>query len=774
MRYIYDLKQLPTEEMQYAGGKAHSLAVMIRDLGLNVPEGFVLLSRGTDGQDLLPEASDELDQLISSLSDKYTYAVRSSAINEDGKNSSFAGQYETMTDVRAEDVKEAVLSVISSAGSARVAEYTGSFNEEDKGIAVVIQRFVRPEMAGVVFTSDVISGRDSYMTGNFVRGEGELLVSGVSDAEQFRMYSVKYRYEGPEDMKRYAGKLFKACMKIRQHYKVPMDIEWAVSAGKVYILQARPITTLRRLDMDTYRVNGSLSGYKMLTRTNVGEIFMEPVSPMTFSVLEKINEMLGLPDWLDNICGQPYMNISVMCSLLVSFGKTPAQAFDAVRDLVGNVPEAIEVPISPFDRKAFLKNIKALLFPENKSKLNRRQKRKMVRDMDQISRDLISDIGGITDNEGLIRMWEDVLIPRLNDGLASILAECGTSMIPLFSTRKKITDLAGPDMANSLCGGCLGIIDSMKPLLLIEDVIAGRITGDEYMETVGHRSVSEMELMEPRPYEIPGYLDSLIEEHRKSNIDLHEMQRQQEQKFKDALASFKAKYPSRSKWIDRELSKFRHANDFREEIRSKGVRIFCVFREFLKKAGEINGTGDGIFMLTYNEVFELLRGNNEVKRFIAARRETFDRYRKYPVFPSLILGGFDPDTWLADGNRRSDLYCADMEHDREDLSADIKGFPGARGKVTGRVRVVGSIGGIGEIEEGDILVTTATNVGWTLVFSKVSGIVTDIGAPLSHAAIVAREFGIPAVVGCGNATTVLHTGDMVELDGAEGTVRIIK
>ena len=77
---------------------------------------------------------------------------------------------------------------------------------------------------------------------------------------------------------------------------------------------------------------------------------------------------------------------------------------------------------------------------------------------------------------------------------------------------------------------------------------------------------------------------------------------------------------------------------------------------------------------------------------------------------------------------------------------------------------------IDQIEKGEILVTVATNIGWTLAFPKVSAIITDIGAPLSHAAIVAREFGIPAVVGCGNATTVLKTGDIIEVDGSRGTV----
>ena len=105
---------------------------------------------------------------------------------------------------------------------------------------------------------------------------------------------------------------------------------------------------------------------------------------------------------------------------------------------------------------------------------------------------------------------------------------------------------------------------------------------------------------------------------------------------------------------------------------------------------------------------------------------------------------------------------------------DVKGFAGASGRVTARVRVVKDVSSIDEIQKGEILVTLATNVGWTPVFPKVAAIVTDIGAPLSHAAIVAREFGIPAVVGCGNATTVLKTGDLVTVDGGSGTVRKVK
>ena len=145
----------------------------------------------------------------------------------------------------------------------------------------------------------------------------------------------------------------------------------------------------------------------------------------------------------------------------------------------------------------------------------------------------------------------------------------------------------------------------------------------------------------------------------------------------------------------------------------------------------------------------------------------------------LIVGRFDPQAWMQDPERRSDFYldetamaeqAASMGGSGAMVSSDVKGFPGATGRITGTVRVITDVSDIDQIEQGDILVTVSTNIGWTLVFPRVSAIVTDIGAPLSHAAIVAREFGIPAVVGCGNATTVLKTGDRVVVDGAAGTV----
>ena len=460
---------------------------------------------------------------------------------------------------------------------------------------------------------------------------------------------------------------------------------------------------------------------------------------------------------------------------------TRENAYKNVRDLVGEIPEGVAIPVSPFDTKAFKKNLWKLLFPKNRSKLTKKQMHEMVENLHGISEDLISQVKKIDNNEELMKFWDDVLMPNLSDGLASIMAESGMSLVPLFTLRKNITEIAGEDMANRLLGGSLGTLDCMKPTLLLEDVAEGRMTREEYIRICGHRSADEMELMAPRPYENPSFLDDLLKDRASNSSNLHEMQARQKAAYEEALAEFKKKYPSKSRWIDKNIAKFIHANAFREDIRSKGVRIFCVFREYCLKAGALNGLGDDIFMLGYPEMFALLKGDASAVQYIPARKENFTRYLSYPSFPNLVIGRFDPEKWLADPDRRYDVFISGQDASKGasdgtsagDPESVVKGFAGAAGVVTGTVRVIEDVSRIDELCEGEILVTRATNIGWTIAFHKVSAIVTDIGAPLSHAAIVAREFGIPAVVGCRNATTVLKTGDTVTVDGSAGTVKIV-
>jgi rifampicin phosphotransferase len=150
--------------------------------------------------------------------------------------------------------------------------------------------------------------------------------------------------------------------------------------------------------------------------------------------------------------------------------------------------------------------------------------------------------------------------------------------------------------------------------------------------------------------------------------------------------------------------------------------------------------------------------------------------RKIGSISTIIVGRFDPFRWAADPGRRSDIFNANSPATAWDTGrrAPIRDFAGALGIVEGTVRRLEHLDDGDQFQAGEILVATLTNIGWTPLFPRAAAIITDLGAPLSHAAIVARELGIPAVVGCGDATMRLKTGDRVRVNGGQGLVEILE
>jgi phosphohistidine swiveling domain-containing protein len=202
-----------------------------------------------------------------------------------------------------------------------------------------------------------------------------------------------------------------------------------------------------------------------------------------------------------------------------------------------------------------------------------------------------------------------------------------------------------------------------------------------------------------------------------------------------------------------------------------------VFRVWGLRLGNLTGLGEGAFFLTIDELLDLLDGQGAPTEAIPRRRRTYERYKALPPYPSLIRGRFDPFRWAADPNRRSDVYDSHGLLTTPTLEAPdanvILGMPGSAGEVTGLVRRLDHAEQGDQLRDGEILVTKQTNIGWTLFFARAGAIITEIGAPLSHAAVVARELGIPAVVNCGDATMRLKTGDKVRVDGTHGRVEIL-
>jgi pyruvate,water dikinase len=196
------------------------------------------------------------------------------------------------------------------------------------------------------------------------------------------------------------------------------------------------------------------------------------------------------------------------------------------------------------------------------------------------------------------------------------------------------------------------------------------------------------------------------------------------------------------------------------------------------RAGELTGLGEKIFLLTSDEVIDLLKEADVPIDSIPDRDATHAAYKALPPYPVVIRGKFDPFQWAADPDRRSDFF--DAYGTLYKLAADVRrenhivGVPGSAGQIEGVVRCLDSPDKWEQFQPNEILVTVQTNVGWTPIFTHASAVVTDVGAPLSHAAIVARELGIPAVVNCGDATMRLKTGDYVRVDGTNGVVEILR
>ncbi|MFQ5859177.1 MAG: PEP-utilizing enzyme [Anaerolineae bacterium] len=252
----------------------------------------------------------------------------------------------------------------------------------------------------------------------------------------------------------------------------------------------------------------------------------------------------------------------------------------------------------------------------------------------------------------------------------------------------------------------------------------------------------------------------------------------QRAKFDAAWQRFEARYPRRAKSMRRRIDQVAPRTRMREAARSEYTRDRWIVRAFAVRAGELAGLGDDIFFLTIDEVLDVLAGDETAVEYIPARRDTHERYRALPPYPSIIRGRFDPFQWAVDPSRRSDIFDAHAPIPtavrEDDGSHTIVGAAGAAGRAEGIVRRLDRPEEGEQLQEGEVLVAAQTDIAWTPLFPRASAIITDVGAPLSHAAIVARELGIPAVVGCGDATMRLRSGDRVRVDGGRGVVEILE
>ncbi|MEJ2709248.1 MAG: PEP/pyruvate-binding domain-containing protein [Anaerolineales bacterium] len=788
-------QSLSPDDLHLAGGKGAVLARLYR-AGFPVPPGFIVLPNAFRGAQLDESAWAQARSCLNALREKghVSFAVRSSAMQEDSSQVSFAGGFRSLIDVRSdEQIYQAILEVRRSSSSERVRVYSAARGlDPAQEMAVVVQALVASEISGVLFTADPLTGELSRMVGNFVHGQGEKLVSGDVDAQEFTIEKDSDLHDCPPELQPWIADLFVLGERLEQELGGPQDIEWAIAGGQLFVLQSRPITTLREMANRHDLWNDSLDGDFLWSNTNFGEAVSEVMTPLSWSVLRYV-----LEDWrflpgfhpVGNICGRPYLNISVFASLLQALGRSRQQMLDELSGtLYMRLPENIEIPLIPLSKRDLAAAIALSVQERIREWSGVRRLASLLADNPGWCDDARKEIQAAQSNAELLGLWRRKIAPHVRDTVWSVLGSVSQLTNFTIRLRRELTELVGAEDSDTLLTSLgaddhlddgAGLLASLGPVVGLAKVSKGSLSREAYLEAYGHRCQHEFELSVPRPAEDPVWLDQQLAQFERNRVDIEVMLKERSQVYEAAWARFCDRYPSKVKDMRRRIAQAGRLSLIREAARSEYTRDRWILRLFAVRAGKLTGLGDGIFYLLLGEVLDLLAGEATTStQDISSRRDLIEQFKSLPSYPSIIRGRFEPFDWAADPDRRSDFYDAialRMETiAREASGAVINGSPASAGRVQGCVRCLDRPEEGHQLLEGEILVTRQTNIAWMPLFPRLAAVVTDVGAPLSHAAIVARELGIPAVVGCGDATMRLKTGDSVIVDGGRGVVEILE
>ncbi|HEX6444415.1 MAG TPA: PEP/pyruvate-binding domain-containing protein [Streptosporangiales bacterium] len=745
--------------------------------------------------------------------DDVAVAVRSSATAEDLPDMSFAGQQDTYLNVRGQAaLLEAVRRCWASLWTARAIGYRArnGIAPDGIGLAVVVQELVAADAAGVMFTADPVTGSRDTVLVNAAWGLGEAVVGGQvtpdayavdrsstavvrSDVADKTVMTVRTdtgteERPVPEDRRaqrvladdqvvRLAG----IGLRIEALYGVPMDVEWAMRDGSCYVVQARPITNLGSAGAPTETWNDSLDGDYLWSNGNVGEAIPDVMTPISWSFIKIFFDHAmptsSVPGYLGygRIGGRFYMNLSMAAALAGAVGISMKRFRTLTEPVFGKLPPGVEIPRVPLPRLRLLR----LLVPRavrltGDVRRHRGRLPEYLASAAERSERLRARIAAVGDPCALADMWRAEIEPYLVEASTMLAVGTRSGGVAVLNAPKRLRRLVGEADATALVSGQRpgeANLASLGQLVGLAQLARGEIDRATFARRYGHRSVHEFEVSYARPGEDPAWIDRQLAAVRAQEHGVDELLARQEAARAAAWERLAHRRPRDVARARRWVAQWAKVARARENTRSEVIRSFWVLRAYVLRAAELTGRGDDLFFLSLEELLDVLRGSPAALAAVPGRRATYEHYRSLPAYPALIRGRFDPDRWAADPDRRTDFY--DVSGPQAPVSDTVTGFPGAAGVVEGVARVVPRVEDADELAAGEVLVTTVTNIGWTPVFPRAAAVVTDVGAPLSHAAIVARELGIPAVVGCGNATMRLHTGDRVRVDGGRGTVEVL-
>jgi pyruvate,water dikinase len=745
------------------------------------------------------------------LGDDVAVAVRSSATVEDRPGMSAAGQHDTYLNVRGEtDVLDAVRRCWASLWSARAIGYRVRRGIEpgDVSIAVVVQRLVPAEAAGVMFTTDPVGGAHDRVVVSANWGLGESVVAGdvtpdVAVIDRASGTLVSYQIGSKETMTvadgtatrvertppglrsaavlspDQAAELARVGLAIEKLYGEPTDIEWALATGELSVVQARPVTTGASGSAagPGEQWNDSLDGDYLWSNGNVGEALPDVMTPATWSFVELLMSRMTFPPSLPGyrgygrIGGRVYVNVSVSISLEALAGISPRRFAVLLGPVLGKLPPVEEIPRPRLPRwKAVRLMVPAAVTILRQPETDAGVPGRLAGPLRTAARRDRADHRRHGAGRPVARPG-----PAATRGGLRHARRCGDARHHAAVHSRQAGEAGRRGRLGLLFSGQQADgtpLASLGPVTGLARLARGEIDRDTFARRYGHRGPHEVELSIPRPAEDPAWIDDQLAALGDTARDADALLAGQEAARAAAWERLARLDPGKAAAARKLVARWAPVARDREAARSEVARSAWVARTWVRRAGELTGHDDDLFFLELPEIAGLLRGDRAPLATVAARRAAYDTYRALPPYPALIRGRFDPVRWAADPGRRSDYYDARAQTARPDDT--ITGFPGAAGVVEGTARILRTPEEAAQLGDGEILVARFTNIGWTPVFPRAAAVVTDVGAPLSHAAIVARELGIPAVVGCGNATMRLHTGDQVRVDGGHGTVEVLQ
>jgi phosphohistidine swiveling domain-containing protein len=787
----------PGFDVSRAGKKAGNLHLMAV-AGFAVPSGFVVFP----DEDVSAIDDGALADLVAKVGG-FPVAVRSSGLLEDLAGASFAGQYETFLGVEGVgQLRARIEECRASAKSERVRTYLQKNGLDPAGalVSVLVQRMVDARAAGVGFSIHPITGREEHALVECVRGLGEKLVSGhaapsryVLDLATGGIVEVEQGADGAELSKGEAVQVARALLDLQAHFHSPQDIELAIDrAGKLWLLQSRPITRIHwRTDVDE------------LTNADFkdGGISARVCTPMMYSLyrdafqgsMQRYFETLklgkGQERWIASYYGRGYWNASAVKRALANVPGFDEEKFD--RDLGIQKDYGAAGPhVVPTDARTMLRAAPVAIALEREY---RHQLRAVLRFGSRFRRerskwlDRILAFAQTSDGVffgDLTRVVRELHL-KTEQAYFTTIYNNQNMQSDFKNAIAKLDETTGrPTQLALLMSGLDDIrhMDVQRGFVELHRVAkAHGLASPEWSRALesflaehGFHADAELELTCPRWSEDPSRVVAHVERALSAGVEPADPDRtvaSQRKQFEDEVRAIEGLVASRLVWRVRfagfrsRLERARRYLSAREEMREYSTQVYALVRAYVLEAGRRFAkrgdlaAGADVFMLFSEEMIDLAQGALSAPRAretANVRRKLYDGYRD--LVPPNELG-------------RGVTVRADESFEGKDV---LRGVGCSPGVVEGLVRVVHSLDDAGSLRKGEILVTRFTDPGWTPVLGLVAGVVTEVGGMLSHAAVIGREYGIPAVLNVPGATKALRSGQRVRVDGAIGTVVLLE